>query len=70
MTIQGKFKAINVNNGYTTEFTSNNGEVFNILINSLIPEDGGGRRYLINFNPMTHTGKGYIDFKTMEGYIK
>jgi hypothetical protein len=57
-----------VGNNKLTKFTTKNGGLFQVSINSLTPEDGGGKRYLINYKD--GNSDGYVDTKSMEGFLQ
>jgi hypothetical protein len=50
-------------------FLSDNNEKFIVEIESLIKEDGSGRKFLINHKHVNSIS-GYVDFATNKGYIK
>lgn len=51
------------------EFLADTGEKFKIKVDTLIREDGSNQKFLLNYNEETSECLGYIDFRTMTGYI-
>jgi len=67
-TIQGTFSPLNVNNGKYTKFVSDTG-IFQVKIHTITPEDGSGVNYLINYSAEDNTSGGYVNLRTMKGYL-
>jgi len=51
-------------------FISDSGDVTQFKINKLTAEDGGGFRFLIDYDLPSAKSRGYIDFKTMRGFLR
>lgn len=45
-----------------------NGDILQIRFNTLTPEDGSGKKFLVNYKQGRN--EGYIDLSTMKGFFK